>query len=228
MADLTDMGYDPESGLTLRHRHFCDLYITYSTATVTQAQAARKAYLEAGYAAQSIQQATTHALELLTQRDIKEWVNVKVSQRLDAISVRADAVLLELALQATAEISYYRVNQTTGEVEVKPGVPLEYLKVVASNESESTTRVFERSNGDIERVTTWKPRFKLYDKQKALLILCQHLGLTDPELPPLEVMLNRLPPHVARIVKELLKKPAGYRPTPKVTNQTAEPTPTAP
>jgi hypothetical protein len=60
--------------------------------------------------------------------------------------------------------------------------------------------------------TTWHGKIALWDKLKALDTLCKHLGLISAELPPLEVLLARLPPPVASILRHLLAAPPGQRP----------------
>jgi hypothetical protein len=52
----------------------------------------------------------------------------------------------------------------------------------------------------------------LHDKMKGAELLCRHLGLVAADLPPLEVLLNRLPPHVADVLRQLLAAPPGQRP----------------
>jgi hypothetical protein len=71
-------------------------------------------------------------------------------------------------------------------------------------------------DGRLATETTVTAQIYLWDKLKAIELLCKHLGLTEAKLPPLEVLLNRLPTNVANILRQLL---AG-RPRPDA----AEPT----
>src|SRR3954452_11956247 len=101
-TDYTDHGIDPETGLTLKQRLFCDLYLTCLNAI--------KAYREAGYAADSYGTARTESSKLLARPDIWEWVGAKMKERADRLSVSADRVLTELAVIAFSNIAHYRVN----------------------------------------------------------------------------------------------------------------------
>lgn len=66
----------------------------------------------------------------------------------------------------------------------------------------------------------WKPtvrrgKIRLYDKRQALVNLAEHLGLLSPDMPPLEVMLNRLPPKVAMMLRRMIGNPEQFQePTP--------------
>lgn len=208
MTDFTEAGIDPESGLTLKQRLFCDHYLTHLNK--------RLAYHEAGYKANSAETARKDAEDLMKQPPVAEWLKYKMNERMERLSVRADGVLTELLMIATADVTMFRVNPNNGQCDVVPGTPNLYLKAVQSFKSVSTTRTEETKHRDgtttRTTTTTWTGEVRCHDKLKALHLLCQHLGLTEAELPPLEVLLNRLPPEVAWHLREILKKPAGYRP----------------
>jgi phage terminase small subunit len=204
VRDYTERGIDPESGLSNRHRLFCDHYLT----TLNQ----RQAYTLAGYTASTPQGAETNASEIMALPGVREWIALKMQQRANALSVRADAVLLELVLVCTAHMGMYRIDPAAGVLTVVPGVAAEYVKAVKKFRPRRTETITRTPDGTVTTVTEWTCEIELYDKLRAANILCQHLGLTEAKLPPLEVLLNRLPPNVSAYIREAIKQPAGYRP----------------
>jgi phage terminase small subunit len=196
---------DPESGLTLKQRLFCDIYLTCLNRT--------KAYREAGYAADSYGTARTESSNLLARPDIHSWIGQKMKERADRLSVSAERTLRELVIVAYSRVDHFRINRDTGLIEVKPGVPEEALGAVRSVKAVSKTTTGERDGRPVTE-TTWAGEFQLWDKLKALDTLCKHLGLVSAELPPLEVLMNRLPPEVAAILRKLMAIPPDQRPRP--------------
>ena len=193
--DFTDLGLDPESGLTIKQRCFCDHYLGHLNP--------RLAYHQAGYTSANPDTARKDANALLKQPDVHSWIGQKMQERATRLSVVADRVLLELVIVAYADVTDYRINPTSGWVEARPGVPQEALRAVKVVKSRSETRTVER-DGQTEKITTWTGEIVLHDKLKALELLCRHLGLASAELPPLEVLLNRLPPPVATLIRQML------------------------
>ncbi|HEX3149652.1 MAG TPA: terminase small subunit [Gemmataceae bacterium] len=68
-------------------------------------------------------------------------------------------------------------------------------------------QVLEVEKTDTRRGPRIKTKVRMYDKRTSLITLMEHLGLVSAELPPLEVLLNRLPPNVASIFRRLLSGP---------------------
>src|SRR5687767_4558751 len=102
MTDYSDHGVDPESGLSLIHRQFCDHYLTHLNAT--------RAYREAGYLAPSYAAARVSAHNLLNGPNIKSWLGLKMQERAKRLRVSADRVLMELAICCYARHGDYRIN----------------------------------------------------------------------------------------------------------------------
>lgn len=202
MVDYTDTGIDPESGLTLKERLACDYYLTHLNET--------RAYREAGYKAATFDNARQDANALFNRPYIRSWLDVKMQERAERLEVSADRALLEAAVVAYASVGDYQINVDTGSIEVKPGVPKEALRAVSSVEvtRTATTRGVGK---DAVTTVTWTGKFRMCDKLRSLELLCRHLGLTGAELPPLEVLLNRLPPKVGNMLRTMLAGP-GRRP----------------
>lgn len=203
MTDYTDQGIDPESGLKLKERLFADLYLVHLSAT--------RAYREAGYAASNYPNARKDASELLNGPHIRSYLDQRMKERNERLSVSADRTLKELVVIGYSRIDHFQVNQNTGRLEVLPGVPEEALGAVRSCDVSSRTETEERDGKQVQ-VTYWRAKIVLWDKLKALHTLCLHLGLISTELPPLEVLFARLPPNVAAILRRLLAAPPGQRP----------------
>ena len=193
-----DYDLDHESGLTRKQRSFCDNYLAHLNP--------RFAYHQAGYTSANPDTARKDANALLKLPDVHSWVDLKMKERAERLSVAADRVILELVIVAYADITDYRICPDSGWVEARPGVPRETLRTVKTVKAKSETRRFNRGGQD-ETVTTWSGEIVLHDKLKAVELLCRHLGLIDPELPPLEVLLNRLPSNIAVILRRMLSGP---------------------
>jgi phage terminase small subunit len=196
-SDQNDI--DDESGLTLKQRAFCDHYLTCLNPRV--------AYNRAGYSSPDPEQARKDGNALLNQPDVSAWLGQKMKERSERLGVHADRVLLELAVVAYASVADYRINPETQMVDVVPGVPREALGAVR------TAKVVRKDtpvkvDGEFRTETTWTMEIGLWDRLKAGELLCRHLGLVNAELPPLEVLFNRLPPTVATILRRLVAQPS--------------------
>lgn len=215
-VDYTDQGIDPESGLTLKQREFVDHYLTHLNAA--------KAYRDAGYVSDTWQNARKRAQELLNHPDVAWYVSQRIEERRVRLAVAADRVLMELAVMSYARVTDYRINPNSGELEVKPGAPVEALGAVRSVKL-NRPAYQEETGPDGTKLTrmVWSGEIQLHDKPKCIQLLCQHLGLVSAELPPLEVLLNRLPRHVADVLRQLLAAPPGERkPAPPIAAGTPE------
>jgi phage terminase small subunit len=206
--DYTDDGIDPESGLTLRERLAVDHYLLTLNKT--------KAYHAAGYTAENYAAARANASRLFANDNVKAYLDVKIKERRERLSVSADATLKAACVVAFSDVTDFRINPDTGEVEVKPGRPREMTRAVKSVKASRQTRVLNRPNGETETIHTWTGEILLWDKMKAIELLAKHCGLVHTELPPMEVMLARLPPVVANIMRKLLSgPPEAYAVTPE-------------
>lgn len=215
LPNYTDQGIDPETGLGLRERAFVDHLISDPKFSKT------RAYYNAGYASGTYANARKDAEDLLNLPPVRAYYEVRLADRAERFRRDAEKVITELAIVAFSNVADYWIDPATGAVRVKPGVPLEALRAVASYEATSTTRVVRGKDADgrptSESVVSWTGKIKLWDKMKAKELLCKHLGLTSTDLPDLEVLLNRLPPPVAGVLRKLLAQtPTPSQPLPSV------------
>lgn len=115
-----DYDLDHESGLTRKQRSFCDNYLAHLNP--------RFAYHQAGYTSANPDTARKDANALLKLPDVHSWVDLKMKERAERLSVAADRVILELVIVAYADITDYRICPDSGWVEARPGVPRETLR----------------------------------------------------------------------------------------------------
>lgn len=55
-------------------------------------------------------------------------------------------------------------------------------------------------------------KIRYHDKMAALTVFMRHLGMISGDLPPLDVLLNRLPPKVAATLRKMLAQPLPSQP----------------
>lgn len=199
VADLSDQGVDIESGLTLRERAAVDHYLISLNKT--------KAYMAAGYSADDYTNARKRASELFTKPDVSEYLKLKMNERSERLRVSADRVLLESCVIAFSKVTDFRIDPDNGRIGVVPGVPHECIGAVKGYKAQRTVRTITRGRGNTETIVTWTGEIFLWDKCKSIEFIGKHLGLVSAELPPLEILLNRLPAHIAAILRQLLSGP---------------------
>lgn len=187
---------DLETGLTARERRFADLYATTPNAS--------KAYVDAGYDVTSYDSVRKRASELLNKPDVCSYVSMKMTERATRLGVTAERVLTELAVIAFSRPSDYVLNQETGSVDVRPGVPHEALGAVKSIKPRLETKETRARDGTTTITRVWTCELSWWDKNVALTTLCKHLGLIDPDVPPLDVLIARLPTPVANVLRQML------------------------
>jgi hypothetical protein len=198
----TDTAIDPETGLTVRERLFVDLVISDPNHNQTQA------YLKAGYRSATTDTARKSAQILINKADVQAYYSQRQKERADRYRPQADAAVRELLYIAQSDITDYVIDPQTGALDVRPGVPREALRAVASYKSKSTTRTLRYRDPDRgwveETAVTWTGEIRLHSKPSMIELLFKHLGLVTNDLPPLEVLLSRLPPKVADVLRRLI------------------------
>lgn len=200
---VDDLGLDEETGLPKRQRLLVDYYLTHFNQT--------KAFKQAGYGAESYEHARKDASNLFSLPHVQAVIVAKTRERAERLSISADRMLLEAAVVAYARVTDYWPNEKTGRVEVLPGVPVEALGAVKGAKITRQTRTILLSDGERGEETTWTLDIQMWDKLKALEMIGKHLGLFATELPPLEVLLNRLPPSVAAHLRKVLSGPPPHQ-----------------
>ena len=112
----------------------------------------------------------------------------KMNERQDRTKVTQDRVLNELAIIGFSDVSHYDVDQDTGVLTVKDGVPQQAIRAI----SKVKNKVKTVDDGVVVR-TTRETDVKLWSKTKALADLAKYVGLFDahppdePEPPPRQV-----------------------------------------
>ena len=157
-ADLTH--------LNLRRQRFIALYIAYGH----ERGGGLRAYGEAGYKVEGSNHPDIQLAKLLREPDIASAIAAARQELSDKFEIKQDRVLRELAFLAFSDIRHYRMNDTTGEIEVDPDEDINPAVSRAISSIEYTTV----TEGD--RVTR-KAKIKLWDKNNALTLLMKYLGM---------------------------------------------------
>lgn len=172
--------------LTIKEQRFCrELAIDNSNI----ARAARRA----GYSLNSARQIGN---ELLTKPYIRSHIREIEEDYRKQAEITASEVLREMKFMAQSDIREIAIAED-GSIDWDETSP-EVAKAIQTLDVERT---------NTKDGTRFRTRIKLYDKRQANVSLMTHLGLLSPELPPLEVLLNRLPPDVATMLRRLLAGP---------------------
>lgn len=172
--------------LTIREQRFCrELAIDDSNVS----RAARRA----GYSMRSAGQ-IGHAL--LKKHEIQSYRRlIEIDYRKKA-EITATRVLTEMNWLATSDIR---------EITIAADGSIDWDET--SPEVAKAIQVLDVKRTDTKAGTRFETKIKLYDKRASLVTFFQHLGLVSAELPPLEILLNRLPPTVSAIFRRLLSGP---------------------
>lgn len=131
-----------------------------------------KAFELAGY--KTAEQGSNHPdiqlAKLMRHPDIQSALAAAQHEAAERFEIKQDRVLRELALLAFSDISHYRMNDETGEIEI--------------NADEDVSPAVSRAISSIEYITTRegdvvtrKAKLKLWDKNNALTLLMKYLGM---------------------------------------------------
>jgi phage terminase small subunit len=160
---------------------------------------AGRAAIRAGYSRNSAYQIGHQNLRKL---QIRKRIEALQSIRNQAAQVSAAKVLEELCYIAFSDIREVRF---TADGHLDSRNAHETARAIAQLEIDRT----ETKDGP--RI---KSKVRLYDKRQALVSLMEHFGLLRPKLPPIEVLLHRLPPAVASKLREIMSSPPPAPDTP--------------
>lgn len=163
---------------------------------------ATRAAARAGYSVASARKAGSN---LLAKPHIKEAIELAQNERRSRLGISADRVIGELVALAFSDVRDVAVDKK-GRIQV------------AHPDSAKAIQELHVEFSKVGRRESVKAKIKMYSKQAALVSLAQHLGLLNVELPALEVLLNRLPPNVQRILRTLMANP-GKMPVQPITDQ---------
>lgn len=175
---------DPNKPLTQRQYRFVQEYLLDDCAT--------RAALRAGY---SMKTARFIGCENLTKPNIRLAIEIEKAERIKRSGITTERVLQEVAILAFADAQDIRINAKGRIAPRFPGAS----RAVAS----LTTVRTKTKNG-----TRVKSTFRMHNKLPVLVELMRHLGLSRPDLPPLDNLLNRFPENVAAVVRKLMANPS--------------------
>src|SRR3954469_23899678 len=179
-------------GLTPRQRAFVSHFLVDLNATA--------AAIRAGYKPSS---AAEVASRLVKKSQVSRAIREGMQARAARTRVTADKVVRELAVIAFSDVRHYEVADD-GRLRVRRFADRGAGRAVASVRRK--VRTVTRSRGDDkETETTVETEFRLWDKVRALDLLCQHLGmLKTPGPDPIHDLIAKLPADVARNLRALL------------------------
>lgn len=155
--------------LTKKQKLFCDEYLIDLNAT--------RAYKDAYPNIKKDETAKAAGSRLLTNVNVKFYIEEKMKEREKRTEVTQDRVLKELAKIGFADIKDYLEYKTVKAIVERDenGEPIiDYRQIIdVIDSTEVDTSVIQEVS--IGRDGTFK--FKLYDKQKALVDIGKHLGM---------------------------------------------------
>ncbi len=178
---------DVDTGLKPKETSFA-LYLATSGNPV-------EAYLDAGYNAPSYSAVQRLALDLASRERIQGVVQEQLRRNQDRYRNDSLRVLEELKTVAFSSIDDYEI--VGSDVRLKAGVDKRAMKAIRKIKS---TTVENHRTGDVET----KVEIEFWDKMKALDLSMRHHGLLQPDMPPLDVVLARLPHELATKLRAIM------------------------
>ena len=163
-----------------------------------------EAYVAAGYQGKDHRDTMRLAEELASNDIVKRVFRDRLAANADRYRNDAGRVMEELKLIAFSSPDDY---ETIGsEIKVRPGVDPRAIRAVRSFK---TVTVENHRTGNVETKMT----VELVDKGKGLELAMRAHGLLQTDLPPLEILMNRLPREDADALRMVLSAsdPEGLR-----------------
>lgn len=154
-----------------------------------------KAYLDAGYSGKDFNDVRKLAAELSCNPLVRAAVAERVRINNNRYRNDASRVVEELKTLCFADITDYQV--VDGDLTLAPGVPERAWKAI---ESVKKTTVTNHRTGDVET----RVEFRMHPKSKALDLAMKHHGLTEANMPPMEIFLSRFPNEIAEELRKML------------------------
>lgn len=134
---------------------------------------ATQAAVRAGYSQKTARQIGS---QLLANLNIQERLSELYEERRQKVKVESDEVLLELIQIAKSDI--VELFQDNGTVKEIKDIPASFRRCISSVEINET---FEHE-GNTKVWTGYTKKVRLWDKTKALDMLCRHLGLFNDKI----------------------------------------------
>jgi len=155
-----------------------------------------EAYTKAGYSGTSFDNVMSLATELAEHPRVRDVVNRRREQNNKRYQLDANRVLQELAVIAYSDHDDYETN-AEGNLVLRPGIDPRASRAISGVKKRT---VVNHRTGDVETVVD----YLLHNKTKALELLARANGLLITDLPPLEVLLARLPNEVSEKLRDIL------------------------
>lgn len=185
--------------LTAREERFCREYVIDNCGL--------RAAVRAGYSPRS---AAPIASAKLTKHNILARISELRKKRNEEAGVSAVKVLLEMSYLGHYDVGDLRLTKSGNLSKL---TPIETRRAIVGIEVERIPQ--KRDENGLAPPDKIKTKVRFHPKTAGLTNLANHMGLLSTELPPLEVLLNRLPPKfAARLRHEMANhKPAAPNPT---------------
>lgn len=189
--------------LSAREVRFCTLYVECGNAY--------QSYLDAGFPPRASRNAADVAVgKLLRKPQIQEFVRNLQTAAADAAKVTVER--LAQGLERSAHKDLRRLYDEKNRIKPPKDWPDDIAAVVEGVESEElfeTVVVWDedqKKNVRRKELVGYVRKVKTTNRTEAQKVLAQWRRMTGPDVPPLEVLLNALPPDIARVVREALAR----------------------
>lgn len=178
------------TGLTPKQKSFA-MHVGAGTNVV-------EAYLAAGYTGKSYQQVWSLANDLMRNARVAELAKAtREANHRRYVSTARNAIEEACIIAHSDVTSDFVVCNRTGKITTAPGVDRRATRAIKSVKIRT---VANQRTGEIET----HHDIQMHSKDKALDLLFSSHGLKGTDLPPLDVLLQRLPPDVAVKLREIL------------------------
>ncbi len=157
-----------------------------------------EAYLAAGYTGKSYQMVRKLAHELMDNKRVAEVAKETREANHRRYVSTARNVIEEACLIAHSDIiNDFTIDRVNGKIKAAPGADPRVTRAIKSAKFRQVTNM---RTGEIETHVD----IQMHSKDKALDLLFSSHGLKGTDLPPLDVLMQRLPPEVAVKLREIL------------------------
>lgn len=154
-----------------------------------------ESYVAAGYSGRDYADVLRLATDLASKERVKKAFAERVAANNDRYRNDAARVVEELNTLLYSSVRDYEVRD--GRLELAPGADPRAWRAVRSVKHTVTEN---HRTGDVET----KIQYELWSKEKAADIKARHHGLLVPDMPPLEVVLARLPAEISAKLRAIL------------------------
>lgn len=203
--------------LTAREVRFCVLYADGGNAT--------QCYIDAGFPPKTRPASAESASQLLKKPEIQAFIRNLQTAAADAAKATVEVIAQGLARSANKDLR--RLYDGMNRIKPPKDWPDDIAAVIEGVESEEIFEWVERTDPGTGKTTRAKElvgyvrKVKTTNRTEAQKVLAQWRRMTGPDVPPLEVLLNALPPDLARAVRDALARavqpggsPSGSDPDP--------------